>query len=256
MPDERSLCPSCQSGHTIKNGTTHHRKSQFQCQSCGRQFILNPSQKIISDETKALIDKLLLEKISLAGIARVTGVSETWLQAYVNSRYEQTPRQLEASSKKKGRLVIQCDELWSFVGYKANKQWLWLALDTDTKEVVGLYLGSRGESGAQGLWNSLPAVYRQCAVCYTDFWEAYAQVIPSKRHRAVGKETGLTNYIERFNNTLRQRVARLGRATLAFSKKLENHLGAIGVLCPSLQCFPCNLSCATTLVGLPTIDSP
>ena len=89
--------------------------------------------------------------------------------------------------EKKGRLVIQCDELWSFVGYKANKQWLWLALDTDTKEVVGLYLGSRGESGSQGLWNSLPAVYRQCAVCYTDFWEAYAQVIPSKRHRAVGK---------------------------------------------------------------------
>jgi IS1 family transposase len=40
-------------------------------------------------------------------------------------------------------------------------------------------------------------VYRQCAVCYTDFWEAYEQVLPTKRHRAVGKETGKTNHIEK-----------------------------------------------------------
>jgi IS1 family transposase len=33
--------------------------------------------------------------------------------------------------------------------------------------------------------------------------------------------------IERFNNSLRQRVSRLVRDTLAFSTKLANHLGAI-----------------------------
>jgi insertion element IS1 protein InsB len=55
----------------------------------------------------------------------------------------------------------------------------------------------------------------------------YETVIPSKRHRAVGKESGLTSYIERFTNTLRQRVARLVRKTLSFSKKLENHIAAI-----------------------------
>ena len=71
------------------------------------------------------------------------------------------------------------------------------------------------------------AVYRQCGVVYTDFWAAYEQVIASKRHRAVGKETGQTNCIERFNCTLRQRVSRLVRKTLSFSKKLENHIGAI-----------------------------
>ena len=82
-------------------------------------------------------------------------------------------------------------------------------------------------SKSRGLWASLPPVYRQYAVAYTDFWEAYEQVIPSKRHRAVGKETGQTNRIERFNCTLRQRVSRLVRKTLSFSKKLENHIGAI-----------------------------
>jgi hypothetical protein len=31
---------------------------------------------------------MLLEKISMAGIARVVGVSERWLQIYVNKKYE------------------------------------------------------------------------------------------------------------------------------------------------------------------------
>jgi insertion element IS1 protein InsB len=79
----------------------------------------------------------------------------------------------------------------------------------------------------KALWQSIPAVYRQCAKVYTDFWEAYVTVIPSKRHEAVGKDSGLTSDIERLNNTLRQRVSRLVRKTLSFSKKLENHIGAI-----------------------------
>lgn len=131
------------------------------------------------------------------------------------------------AKKKRGRLTIQCDELWSFVDNKGNKQWVWLALDVETRGIVGVYIGARDEAAAQKLWESLPPVYRQCAVAYTDFWAAYGAVLPSKRHRAVGKETGLTNYIERFNNTLRQRVSRLVRKTLSFSKSLENHIGAI-----------------------------
>ena len=90
-----------------------------------------------------------------------------------------------------------------------------------------MHVGDRSRNSAKALWLALPSVYRQCAVCYTDFWEAYDTILPSKRHRAVGIETGQTNHIERFNCTLRQRVSRLVRKTLSFSKKLENHIGAI-----------------------------
>jgi insertion element IS1 protein InsB len=86
---------------------------------------------------------------------------------------------------------------------------------------------NRDEVAAKELWSSLPPAYRQCAVVYTDFWAAYGMAIPSKRHRVVGKETRKTSYIERFNNTLRQRTSRLVRKTLSFSKSLENHIGAI-----------------------------
>ena len=117
--------------------------------------------------------------------------------------------------------------MWSFVRNKDNKQWLWFALDVETREIVGVYVGSRDITGALGLWNSLPPVYRQCAVCYTDFWAAYEAIFPHSRHKAVGKESGKTCYIERFNLTVRQRVSRLVRKTLSFSKKFENHIGAV-----------------------------
>jgi len=77
------------------------------------------------------------------------------------------------------------------VDNKGNKQWVWLALDSDTREIVGCYIGARDEGAARQLWNSLPTVYRQCAIAYTDFWAAYyAAVLPSKRHPCSRQRNG------------------------------------------------------------------
>ena len=73
----------------------------------------------------------------MAGIARAAEVSEVWLQQYVNSLYLQVSRLLKVSPKRPGKLRIQCDELWSFVGKKSHQQWIWLALDEETREIVG-----------------------------------------------------------------------------------------------------------------------
>lgn len=124
-------------------------------------------------------------------------------------------------------MILECDELWSFVGKKQHQKWIWLALNRDTREIVGMAVGARTKATARRLWASLPGVYRQCAVCYTDFWAAYTAILPSKRHRAVGKDSGHTSHIERLNNTLRQRCSRLVRKTLSFSKKRANHIGAL-----------------------------
>jgi IS1 family transposase len=74
--------------------------------------------------------------------------------------------------KPKGQLTLQLDEMWSFVKNKRKKQWLWIALAQNTREIVGLYIGDSSKKSAEDLWQSLPPVYRQCAVCYTDFWES------------------------------------------------------------------------------------
>ena len=54
--------------------------------------------------------------------------------------------------------------------------------------------------------------------CFTDFWAAYQAVIPADQHTAAGKETGETAHVERWNTTLRQRLARFVRKTLSFSR--------------------------------------
>ncbi len=85
-------CPRCGSRHVIKNGHIHTRKAKFACKDGRQQFVENPQQRLISAETKAQIDKLLLERLPLAGIVRVTGVSARWLQSYVNAKYAAVPQ--------------------------------------------------------------------------------------------------------------------------------------------------------------------
>ena len=115
------------------------------------------------------------------------------------------------------------DELWSFVGVKTNKQWVWLALCRRTRQVVAYAIGDRSEQTCRRLWERIPASYRGNGLVYTDFWEAYQKVVPPLYHRACGKESGQTNHIERWNNTLRQRLGRFVRKTLSFSKCERMH---------------------------------
>ncbi|PSO75903.1 MAG: hypothetical protein BRC44_17640 [Cyanobacteria bacterium QS_4_48_99] len=49
--------------------------------------------------------------------------------------------------------------------------------------------------------------------------------------KAVTKNSGQTNQIKRFNNTLRQRVGRLVIKSFSFSKSLEKYLEQFGSLC-------------------------
>jgi hypothetical protein len=52
-------------------------------QSLQNQIIENQA---ITKKTKDLIDKLLLGKFSFAEVAKIVGVSEQWLQTYVNPK--------------------------------------------------------------------------------------------------------------------------------------------------------------------------
>ena len=122
---------------------------------------------------------------------------------------------------------MECDELWSFVGKRADRWWVWVARDADTGRVLAMFVGSRDEDGARGLGEALPGHCRARAEFYTDLWEAYAAALPSDRHHRCDKGTGRTNHVERFFGTLRQRCARVVRKALSFSKKLENHISAL-----------------------------
>ncbi|WP_445329573.1 IS1/IS1595 family N-terminal zinc-binding domain-containing protein [Tychonema sp. LEGE 07196] len=67
-----------------RNGKTRHHKQNYKCRECGRQFVLNPEWKPITKEQQELMSRMLLERISQAGIARVLQVSKDTVQRYVN----------------------------------------------------------------------------------------------------------------------------------------------------------------------------
>jgi insertion element IS1 protein InsB len=227
-PDPIPPCPRCHSTHVVRNGKSRSGTPNFLCQACKRRFVASPRKGPVSDQTKQLIRRMLLERLSLRAIARITGVSRSWLQRYVNELYREKtpwePGELKAGS---GRLVLEADEMWSFVGKKKTTWWIWVALDAETRQVVAMMAGDRTDFTARCLWEAVPREYKDGATVYTDFLATYRAVMPPGRHVACGKDSGLTNHVERFWCTVRQRCGRFVRKSLSFSRCDSNHIGAL-----------------------------
>jgi len=119
-------CPNCHSQAVVKNGSTHTGKQKYLCKDCGHQFVENPQNRNrpIPQWKRDIIDRLLLERLSLGGIARAVEVSESGLQNYVNQKYNDIPREVTVTKKPRRRLTIECDEMWSFVQNKQQKDWI------------------------------------------------------------------------------------------------------------------------------------
>jgi insertion element IS1 protein InsB len=100
-------------------------------------------------------------------------------------------------------------------------------MDATIRQVLAFHVGDRSGQSAQALREKIPTVYQDQATFYTAQYAVYTGIIPSAQHRAISKLARQTNHVERFNCTLRQRVSRLVRPTLSFSKKLADHIGAI-----------------------------
>ena len=230
---KRDACPECGSQQFKRNGHIHNGKQNHQCKSCGRQFVVVATNRVIDAEQRTLVERLLCEKISMHGICRAMGVSIRWLMDFMVARFAAVPDHLHVQPVASscdvvlGCLAVEADELWSFVQKKANPHWLWIAMDKQTRQILSFYVGDRSRDSAKQLWQNIPEVYRDQTTFYTDQYAAYQGVIPTGQHQAINKPARKTNHVERFNCTLRQRVSRLVRSTLAFSRKIENHIGAI-----------------------------
>ena len=157
---------------------THYGKQNYKCKSCHRQFVIRGEQWFISEEKKAYINRLLLERISLWGICRTVQVSMTWLMEYVVMLYEQVPENLCFHFKEKKKwlngkvylklLEVESDEMWSFVKEKNNKQWIWIAMDKDTRQIIAVHVGDRSEKSALALWNKIPQEVKATGIFHTD----------------------------------------------------------------------------------------
>ena len=73
-------------------------------------------------------------------------------------------------------LVLECDELCTFMTRQTKTRWIWLAMDRLTRKIVGCFIGLRDGVGAFGLWQSLPTPYLE-ARCHTDGLAVYKNVV-------------------------------------------------------------------------------
>ena len=158
----------------------------------------------------------------MRGIERAFGLSRQSFSRWLVEHIVALPPFRQSVLPAQKDEVLELDEVWSFVRHKGQKRWLWVALNRRTRQVVAFVIGDRSAQSCRKLWLRIPYSYRQ-GRSYSDFWHAYEQLLTTGKHQLVGKDTGQTAHVERWNCTLRQRLARYVRKTLSFSKSDKFH---------------------------------
>ena len=121
-------------------------------------------------------------------------------------------------------LTSELDEMWSYVGKKAQPRWLWHAIDHHSGTVLAYVFGRRKDA----VFLQLQALLEPFGIrrFYTDGWGTYMRHLDPAKH-TVGKQH--MQAIESKHINLRTRIKRLVRRTLCFSKTEWMHDLVIGL---------------------------
>ncbi|MDQ4078614.1 MAG: IS1 family transposase [Chloroflexota bacterium] len=214
-------CPHCGSSDLVKNGTDYKGAQKYHCRRCGAYGTVEARQRY-SAADKARILRAYQERVSLRGLERIFGVARQTVLRWLRAAAAALPNLARTLAPPRADDILELDELWSFVHHKGNKRWVWIALCRRTRQIVAYYIGDRSEASCRALWQRIPATYKHCRTC-SDFWDAYQKVLPATTHQSVTKASGQLAHVERWNNTLRQRLARFVRKSLSFSKSEVLH---------------------------------
>jgi transposase-like protein len=78
----------------VRNGANSAGTPTFRWRGCGRRFVETPAKGPVTDDQRELVERLLGERMSLRGIARVTGRARSWVQQFADRVYrEDTPHE-------------------------------------------------------------------------------------------------------------------------------------------------------------------
>jgi len=214
-------CRTCGSDNIIRNGTNKCGSPQYHCRDCNAYRVLEPKCAHAAGEKETIL-LACKERVSMRGLERIFHVARQTVARWIQEIVQDMPDLKDTLLPAEPDDVLELDELWSFVFKKSRKRWLWTAICRRTRQIVAFVIGDRSQKTCRRLWNKIPDEYKKCRT-FSDFWEAYQKVFPKKTHRCVGKDSGETAHMERWYNTLRQRLARFVRKTLSFSKSDAFH---------------------------------
>ena len=226
--------PRCGSTRHKKNGHLHNGKQNHRCKAWGRPFVLAFAQRRVSAEHRALVERLLQEGLSLKrhlpygrrGHERADGFSES-------SATRQRPPTLTFRSRKAavrswsvpwGRKRMNSGALWATRRTPSGCGWRWMP--TAARSLLSMSaIAAKKAHGGYGTSFRWPTANTRRFTRM--LMQPTAGSFPGREHRTITKVARKTNHVERFNGTLRQRLSRLVRSALSFSKNLANHIGAI-----------------------------
>jgi len=155
-------CRSCGSANIIRNGTNKCGNPQYHCKDCGVYRVVNPKQRH-SPETREQVLRAARERVSLRGIERIFKVCRQTVAKWIKAYLKQLPVIADTLLLYEVGDVLEIDELWSFVGGKDHKRWVWLALCRRTRQIVAFFMGKRNEDAARQLEQRItPIPYVPC----------------------------------------------------------------------------------------------
>ena len=213
-------CRTCGSKNIVRNGHNAYGNQQYHCHDCGDYRVLEPKSSDYSEEERQEIYRACHERVSMRGLERIFGVSRATVYNWLAQLIRDLPNMRDTLLSSQADDVLEFDEVWTYVYEKTQKLWVWTVLCRRTRQILAFVIGDHSKKTCLKLWSRIPDAYRQCQ-SFSDLWKAY-QVLPDT-HQQVGKKSGETAHMERWYCTLRQRLARLVRKTLSFSKDISWH---------------------------------
>lgn len=107
----------------------------------------------------------------------------------------------------------EIDEMRTYVKKKKRQRWLAYAIERNTREVISIAVGRRTKATLKRVVDSVLALNPKRI--FTDGLSLYTNLIPDSVHKVQKHKIQL---IERSNLTIRGKLRRMNRKTIAFSK--------------------------------------
>jgi insertion element IS1 protein InsB len=209
-------CCHCHSANVVKNGKKKTGQQNFLCKCCGKQFQYAYFYQGADPRVKRQIIGSLMHGSGIRDCQDMYGVG---LQTVLCCLLLKGQSCFTIKPKLKHYAHIEIDELYSFVGKKDKKVWIFYAYAPETKEILAVTMGKRTTEQVRYLLIKLKCLKIKIDYYHTDGFAGFKALLPYKQH-LIGKP--FTKNIEGNNTAIRAKLARFHRRSTKFSKKLYN----------------------------------